>query len=54
MILHRSITRPGNSFNTVGHTCSGETLVEGLFELWSGYDVTLVLLDSIRSCLVEP
>ena len=35
--------------NTVGHTCSGETLVEGLVELWSGYDVTVVRLDS---CLV--
>ena len=33
IIVHRLITSSGNIFNTVGHTCSGETLVEGLVEL---------------------
>ena len=38
----------GNMFNTVGLTCSGDTILECLVELWSWYDVTLVRLDSIR------
>ena len=50
VIVNPIITRPGNIFNTVGHTCCGETRVEGLVELWSPYDVTLVRLDSVRSC----
>ena len=36
-------------FNAVGHTCSSETIAEGLGELWPGYDVTLTRLDSIQS-----
>ena len=47
--LSRKKSRPGNIYITVGHTCSGKTLVEGLVELWSGYDVNLVRLHSIRS-----
>ena len=43
MIVDKLITRPENIFNTVGHTCSGETL-EGFVELLSRYEVTLVRL----------
>ena len=38
-------------FNTVGHNCSGETLVEGLVELGSGYDVTQTRLKFNHTCM---
>ena len=52
MIAHRY--RLGNILTLSVILFSGETLVEGLVELWSGYGVTLTRLDSIRPCLVLP